>query len=251
MMDAIGVDAAVLISPTLYGANHSYSFDAANRYPGRFGVVGPLDPGVPDVEDRVRTFRHQQWGIGVRVILLPGTPEPITGPGYRTIFAAAEKADVPIFLTAMGLLHEVPSIASQFPNLLIVLDHLGLSMFGSEKTERLAMLPHLTALAVFDNVAVKCTATPELSSEAYPYRDLWPHLHRVIDAFGPRRVMWGTNINQHYRELTYCEALDYMRRTDELSEAEKELILGGTARTLLRWPIATTASTPVNAAPPR
>ncbi len=49
--------------------------------------------------------------------------------------------------------------------------------------------------------------------------------------------MWGTDITVHLDQLTYCEAVDYMRRSDQLSENEKEeLVLGRTLRRVLRWP---------------
>jgi L-fuconolactonase len=235
MMYAVGVDAALLTSPMVYGWDHRYAFDAAARHPGKFGVVGPLGPTTPNLEERVRTFRDQPGGVGVRVVVLPGTEGGLNAEGYVRIFATAERADVPIFVAGTGLLRSVPDVARAYPNLQLVIDHLGLLTFLKD-VDRFAMLPDLLALAEFDNVAVKCTAAPDMSKESYPFLDLWPHLHRVLDAFGPERVMWATDITQHFHQLTYCEAVDYMRRTDQLSESEKEFVLGKTLRRVLRWP---------------
>ena len=79
MMDAIGVDAALLTSPSPYGNDHSYAFDAADRFPGRFGVVGPIkEPESADVEDRVRAFKAEpeRWRSGS----LSTGPTTSTGP---------------------------------------------------------------------------------------------------------------------------------------------------------------------------
>jgi hypothetical protein len=47
-------------------------------------------------------------------------------------------------------------------------------------------------LARLPNVAVKASALPAYSSHDYPYYNLHPYLRRVFDAFGPRRMFWGT-----------------------------------------------------------
>jgi predicted TIM-barrel fold metal-dependent hydrolase len=98
------------------------------------------------------------------------------------------------------------------------------------------MLPDLLALARFGNVAVKCTNAPSLSHEGYPFADLWPHLHAVLAAFGPERTMWGSDITMHLGDVTYAQAVDYVRQSDQLSESEKALVLGRTLRRILRWP---------------
>jgi predicted TIM-barrel fold metal-dependent hydrolase len=58
----------------------------------------------------------------------------------------------------------------------------------------------------------------------------------VIDTFGAERVMWGSDFTQHREELTYEQALDYVRLTSELADDEKELILGKGAQRLVGWP---------------
>lgn len=40
--------------------------------------------------------------------------------------------------------------------------------------------------------------------------------------------MWGTDITQHDDKLTHCEAVSCMRYATELSQAEKEQIMGET-----------------------
>jgi predicted TIM-barrel fold metal-dependent hydrolase len=235
MMDAVGVEAAVLTSPTIYGMDHRYSFNAANHYPGRFGVVGPVDPAFPKVEDRIRQLHEEPWGMGVRVIV---RSDPLDGPGLRTIFATSQECGIPVVISANERLNELPHVARAFPELVLIIDHLGVSP-TSDRSDPLAIVPELIKLARFENIAVKCVAAPLLSKQPYPFKDLWPRLHQVIEAFGPERVMWGSDITVHVGDLTYCEAVDYMRRTDELSEADRTLILGKAARALLGWPSET------------
>ena len=75
-----------------------------------------------------------------------------------------------------------------------------------------------------------------LARAPYPFPDLWGPIHKIVDAFGPDRVMWGSDITTCRDMNTYAEAVHYILYTDELSEADKEKILGGTLRAWLKWP---------------
>jgi predicted TIM-barrel fold metal-dependent hydrolase len=236
MMDAVGVDAAILTELPIYGADCAYSLDAARRHAPRFGVVAPVRTDTPGVAERVRTFRDEPHALGVRVVRFPDNPEPIGSAGHRAIFTAAEAGNVPVFVVATGLLRELAEIARDFPSLQIVLDALGISAPDWSIDEQLAQVPDLVALARFENVAVKCHNAPRFSREPYPFADLWPLLHEVIDAFGVERVMWASDITVH-PDISYEHAVDYLRSTDRLSDSDKEQILGASARTLLRWPV--------------
>lgn len=96
-----------------------------------------------------------------------------------------------------------------------------------------AGLDGLLALAAYEQVAVKLTSLPLLSREPFPHADVWPHVHRVIAAFGPARLMWGSD--QTVFEHPYGEAVDLIRATTELGPADKEQILGAALRRVWGW----------------
>jgi predicted TIM-barrel fold metal-dependent hydrolase len=236
MMNAVGVDGALLTSPTVYGADHSYAFATAAAFPGRFGVVAPLYPTTKDVESRVHHFRDEPYAVGIRVIALSewDREPPLTSDGYEVIFGAAEEAGVPVFVTGPGRMGELSEIARRHPDLRIVIDHLGINA-SDPNVPPLSQLPELLGLATFDNVHVKCVAAPKHSAEPYPFVDLRAYVTELLEGYGIERVMWGTDITQNVNVHTYAEAVDWVRRGDWLSEAEKELLLGGNIRRLL-WP---------------
>jgi len=239
MMEAVGVDAAVLVNPSIYGWDNSYSLELAERHPGRFGVVGLVDPAAPDVDEKLAGWRDQPGALGVRVVILSEEHERrLEAGGYEPIFAAAERHGVPVLLFTPRLLRVVGTIARAHADLQLVVDHLGLVQppLMEPEEDRFADLPQLLALGELENVAVKCTGAPTLSREPYPFSDLWPHLERVIEAFGPERVMWGSDITRVQGMHTYCEAASFMRHTDQLSADEKALVMGASLRRLLRWP---------------
>jgi L-fuconolactonase len=168
-------------------------------------------------------------------------PSALLDAGHRRLFAAAQRAGTPVQLVGFGTeakryLHIVPDLARQFPELSIVLAHLGVTMPIDQLDQADAVTREVAALAAFDNVAVACTAVPQLAREPYPFLDLWPHLHRLIDAFGIQRLMWGSDYTVHADGLTYAQAADYMRASDQLTAVEKEWIMGRSLQRILGWP---------------
>jgi predicted TIM-barrel fold metal-dependent hydrolase len=45
-------------------------------------------------------------------------------------------------------------------------------------------------LAKYPNVAAKASEAPGYSSEPYRYRNIYPCIPQIYDAFGPRRIFW-------------------------------------------------------------
>jgi L-fuconolactonase len=87
------------------------------------------------------------------------------------------------------------------------------------------------------NVAVKASALPCYSSEPYPYRGLQPYVRGVYDAFGPRRMFWGTDRTR--LPCSYGQAITFF--TEELpwlSASDQELIMGRGVCDWLGWPRA-------------
>jgi predicted TIM-barrel fold metal-dependent hydrolase len=97
-------------------------------------------------------------------------------------------------------------------------------------------LPQLLALAKRPNVAVKATALPCFSSESYPCKGLHGVIRQVLDAFGPKRMFWGTDISRlpcSYRQgvTMFTEALPF------LSAADQEWVMGKAICAWLDWPL--------------
>jgi predicted TIM-barrel fold metal-dependent hydrolase len=68
-------------------------------------------------------------------------------------------------------------------------------------------LPQLLALARHPNVAVKATGQAGYALDLYPFRTMHDPLHRMFDAFGPRRMFWGTDITRMHCTWRQCVTL--------------------------------------------
>jgi L-fuconolactonase len=254
-MDATGVDVALLTS-----TRPEFLTPALRLHPDRFVGMAEWDPDAPDIEDLLAGTRDEPGMLAVR--LLAGWPPEnavrLQAGGFDNFFTLAQKHDLPVAVFASGILDAMPRAARNFPDLTLIIDHFGLKQppFQERTHPPFLYLDRLLALAEFPNVVVKMSGGPSLSVESYPYKDVWPHLHRIIDAFGIDRLMWGTDITRvqgmvrtpAISDADYCapepypgrhnyaQALHYMLDTDQLSQSEKEAILGGTMRRIFRWP---------------
>jgi L-fuconolactonase len=102
----------------------------------------------------------------------------------------------------------------------------------------LATLPEVLALAAAPNVCIKATGVPSLSSRPYPFSDVWPAMHRVIEAFGVERVMWGSDFTRTTGHHPYGEAVGYIKDSGEFAPQEKRALLGASLRRIFDWPQA-------------
>lgn len=235
LMDAAGVERAILTSPWLYGPSPAYALESAAAHPGRFVVVAPFAPPVEGLDDRIRSFADHPEAAGVRVLLAsPSQPaRPVPTRFVDALMSGAAEHGLPVFVSPMGRLDEVARIADAFPEVSVVLDHCGLWL-DAPVTARLALVDDVMALSSHPNVALKCSALPELSERPYPFDDVVCLIRRLIGEFGADRLMWGSDINQHLGQLTYGQSVDYVRTSPALSRDDKAWLLGGTALRVVR-----------------
>ena len=237
VMDGVGVDAGLIVVPSIYANDNRYSLSAAAACPERLAVIGKIDENAPDLEERVATWRAQPGMLGIRVIVPQRDRARLAGAAMSRLFSAAGRHAVPVCLYTPGCLADAIGVADRHPHLQVVIDHLGLAAPPAIPSgpEPFADIDHLVELARRSNVAVKLSGVPALSREPFPFRDLWPHLHRVIRAFGPERCMWGSDFTRVADLHSYRDAVDYMRDTTELSGDEKAMIMAGSLLRLFRW----------------
>ena len=101
-------------------------------------------------------------------------------------------------MSTAGALDGPAEVLRRHPELVVIVDHLGLRQnptFGLDSPP-MRDLPRLLELAEHPNIRVKLSGVPTLSGTAYPFEDLWEGLDQVIDAFGAERLMWGSDISR-------------------------------------------------------
>jgi predicted TIM-barrel fold metal-dependent hydrolase len=231
-MDAAGVNRAVLVPPMWQGDSNDYALQAARSHPQRFAVMGRIDLESPASRGLIAGWRRQPGMLGIRIV-------PRRQP-LRTQFAdrrvdwlwvEAAKAGVPLMaLIDTDQTELMAEVATRHPDLKIILDHLCLPS-GAKDDKAFAELDKVLALAKYPNVAVKASSLPSITTDGYPFLRIHPYIRRVYDAYGPRRMFWGTDLT--HIPCTYKQAAGLF--TDELpwlTAEDKEWIMG---RGICEW----------------
>jgi predicted TIM-barrel fold metal-dependent hydrolase len=230
-MKTAQVDRCVLVPPSWEGERNDICLAAARRYPERFAVMGRLDPDAPESRGKIAAWRKEPGMLGLRFTLHRPFLRPLLTEGRLDwLWPEAEKAGVPIMTLALHAdMPLISRVAERHPGLWLTIDHLGLTTGKDEEAFR--HLDSVLALAKRPNIAVKVSCLPHYTTDGYPFRKLHPHIRRVYDAFGPRRMFWGSDLSR--LPCSYRQSLTYL--TEEipwLSASDKEWITG---RGLCEW----------------
>ena len=224
-------------APSWEGDREDLALDAARLHPDRFAVMGRLVAGLARRAAVPSTSWKAQPGmLGMRFTFHPSRQGHwLTDGTADWLWPAVERAGIPVMLSAAGSLALVDAIAERHPGLRVVVDHMGIRS-GLKGDEAFAGIPQLCALARRPNVAVKSSAVPCYATEPYPFRDVHAHLRRVHDAFGPRRMFWGTDWTRlpcPWRQAVtlFTEELPW------LPAADQEWVMGRGICEWLGWPL--------------
>jgi predicted TIM-barrel fold metal-dependent hydrolase len=240
-MEEAGVDRAVLVPPSFAGGYNGYSLEAAARYPAQFVVMGALKLNKPEAPRILEDFIKQPGALGVRLTFHHDYDESFIRDGTADWFwPIADSMRLPVMMNAPSIHQDIGKVAARYPNVRLILDHM--ARLKGMKDDKLSHgLAPTIELAKHPNVYVKLTSTPAYSTEGYPYRNIHPHLKRLIDAFGPRRCFWGTDLSAMLSRTncTYPQAVTmFTEEMDFLSKEDLEYLMGRALAECLPWPAA-------------
>ena len=233
-MDAAGVNAALIHPPGWDPASGAVAEAAAKKYPDRFAILGQFPLDKPESRDLIAGWKSRPGMLGLRFALL--APHQQSWPTDGTmdwLWPACEKAGIPVALMATGFLPTVAKVAERHPGLRLVLDHFA-RVRNARDEAAFANFPEIAALAKFPNVAMKATGACGESSQPYPYRNIHDALHRLYDAFGPRRFFWGTDITRMPCSWRQCVSL-FTEELPWLNGEDLELVMVSGVCEWLGW----------------
>jgi L-fuconolactonase len=199
------------------------------------GVVGWTDLTDPAVADRLAELRELPGGDKLVAIRhqIQGEPDPewILRPAVRRGLSAVAAAGLAYDLVVLP--HQLPAAARAadlLPGLTFVLDHLGKPPVAAGGIEPWAH--HVSRLAERPNTVCKLSGlVTEADWAAWTVEGLRPYADTVLGAFGPGRLMFGSDWPVSTLAATYAEVLAAARAlTGSLAEDERAEVFGGTAR---------------------
>ncbi|MBX9362120.1 amidohydrolase [Streptomyces sp. WAC04114] len=180
------------------------------------GVVGWTDLTRPDVDDELGRLRALPGGRYLKGIRhqVQGEPDPewLLRPDVHRGLAAV--ADAGLVYDLVVLPHQLPACvraAAALPGLTFVLDHLGKPPIAAGALEPWAS--SLRALAALPNTVAKLSGlVTEADLASWTVEDLRPYADVALEAFGPARLMYGSDWPVSTLGAAYGDTLDLTRR---------------------------------------
>lgn len=231
-MEAAAVDRVVIVPPLWEGHRNDLAIAAAQAHPDRFAIMGRLNLLAPESRGVLNTWRKQPGMLGVRLSFSASEfLQQLQEGRAEWVWGEAQAAGIPIYvLVPHPHVHIIDDVAQRYPGLRMVLNHLALT--GTQKDEAAFYeFNKLLLLAKRPNVAVAASALPRFSSDPYPYRSLHDYIRKAYDAFGPRRLFWGTDFSRS--QIPYRRHVTmFTQEIPWLTSEDKEWIMG---RGLCEW----------------
>ncbi|MEU6769611.1 amidohydrolase family protein [Streptomyces sp. NPDC046853] len=236
---AAGVAASVLVQTVMVADETPEFLALAQESDFVAGVVGWTDLTRPEAADTLARLRQLPGGrhlVGIRH-QVQGEPDPqwLLRPDVRRGLAAVGAAGLAYDLVVLP--HQLPACvkaARDHPGLTFVLDHAGKPPIASGTLEPWAA--DIRSLAALPNTVCKLSGlVTEADPGTWTVDDLRPYADTVLEAFGPDRLMFGSDWPVCTLAATYAEVVDAARElTGSLSESERTAVFAGTATRVYR-----------------
>ena len=233
---AAGIGGTVAVQARQTLEETRWLLELAERHPLIRGVVGWVDLRSVDVHGQLREFAAREQFVGVRHVV-QDEPDPRFLLGEE--FVRGLEHLHPFGLTYDLLLHpqQLPAaveLAAQLPEQPFVLDHLAKPRIATwtKPGDLHAWRRDIEALAKQDNVCCKLSGmVTEAAWRQWRRADFKPYLDVALAAFGPERLMFGSDWPVCLLSGDYAEVAGIIGDfSGELSPAEQAAIWGGTAR---------------------
>jgi L-fuconolactonase len=235
-LDSAGVHGAVCVhSRRDSGYDHTATLRAIGEHPDRLVGVCVVRPDAPTAAEDLRALVRQGFR-GVRILPFSEQDAPwLTGSSGDPLWQEAADLDIPVdVILRPDQLEQLRERALRSPETTMVIDHNAL-VSVEDDADRVELL---CGFAELPQVVCKVSALRHASREEHPHRDLHPLLRRVLDAFGPDRLIYGSDWpNMLEDDVPYDYAIHTIDEALGLSGAERDQLFGGTAARV--WKLGT------------
>ena len=241
LLDASGFGGTVAVQARSTWEETRWLLALADAHPWIVGVVGWADLCVADLTEQLAYFDAHPAFCGVRCAIEvdPSAPELPRGDFLEGI-AALTAADLTFDLLIRP--SELPlacRLAESAPDQRFILDHIAKPLIKDR-----VLMPwaaDIRALAAHPNVACKISGmVTEADPDRWQVADFAPYLEIVFEAFGPERVMIGSDWPVSLQAAPYGATMRIVRDYIEpLSLHDRAAVLEGTAKEWYRLAAST------------
>jgi L-fuconolactonase len=225
-----GIDGSVAVQADQSEDETRFLLQLAQRHPFVVGVVGWVNLRAADVAERIEQFSRFERLCGVRHIA-QAEPDDFLARG-DVVRGIGALGDFGLTYDILVYAHQLPtatSLVEKLPDQPFVVDHLAKPRIREGELEPWAA--QMSELASHPNVWCKVSGlVTEADWSRWRAEDIHPYLDVVFEAFGPERLMFGSDwpvclLAASYRRVR--ELIDEYAAC--LSTAERDKLFGGNA----------------------
>ncbi len=227
-----GMEATVLVQAAPTAAETTFLLDLARMTPFVAAVVGWIDFEAADAAAEIAALARNPKLVGLRPMIQDLVNDdwmlrPTLAPAIEAMIAADLTFDALVRPRHLPILRR---FAMRWPALWIVIDHGGKPDIAGGAFESWA--GEMAALARQTNALCKLSGLVTEAAPGFAPSDLWPFIDALIDAFGPGRLMWGSDWPVINLASDYGAWLDMARGAlaRRLRPADQDQVFGLTAR---------------------
>ena len=232
LLDAGGISGCIAVQARQSLEETAFLLDLAEEHDFILGVVGWVDLQADDLEKQLDTLRSFHRLKGIRHIV-QAEPDPeflLREPFLRGVKALAKAGLVYDILVYERQLPSVVRFLERCPDQPMVLDHLGKPIIEGGPSR--VWKEHIRAIAEHPQVYCKVSGlVTEADWGKWSPADFYPFLETVAEAFGPERLMVGSDW-----PVCLLAARDYAQVMElvhgffkDWPEEAKNALYGGTA----------------------
>jgi L-fuconolactonase len=235
-IQAAKIDGVVTVQARQSLIETDWLLDLASRHDFVRGVVGWLPLADPAVESHLEKYWHNPKLKAVRHVL---HDEPDDFYMLREDFnrGVSQLEDVGLRYDILIFERHLPQtieFVDRHPTQIFILDHIAKPNIKGQ-----ALSPwreHMWELARRENVYCKLSGmVTEADWNTWTEKDLHPFIDGVLECFGPKRLMFGSDWPVSLLACTYDNWIDVVERsTVSLSSSERDRLFGGTAKEAYR-----------------
>jgi len=228
-LDDVGLDGCVAVQARQTLGESHWLCSLADESEIIRGVVGWVDLRSDEVDAQLEELNAHPRFVGVRHVVQDEEDDRfIVGEAFTRGIALLEKYELRYdILIYPKQLPATLEFVKRFPDQPFVLDHIAKPEIAAARLD--PWETQIRQLAKFPNVMCKVSGmVTEAEWDKWEVEHFDPYFDVVLDAFGPKRLMYGSDWPVATLAGSYKQVHSLaLRLADQLSESERELFWGG------------------------
>ena len=227
----VGLSGSIAVQARQCTEENEWLLKLADKHQSVLGVVGWVDLRSSRVDEQLEKFAGHPKFVGVRHVAQDEPDERfLVGKDFMRGIARLKQFDLCYdILIFPKQLRAAIELVQSFPEQRFVLDHCAKPLIASGISEPWAT--QIRELAAAPNVFCKVSGiVTEADPSNWSSLQLRPYFDTIVEAFGPQRLMWGSDWPVCLLASEYSRWLETTRNwTQDWSASEKDAFFGGTA----------------------